>query len=172
MENLTAPNLPKSIEIEDMNLWAQERYSVPTFNQLSSEQIQEFDQMRQSEWDSYKKAYAEYNEKKAVWAIKTIEQTYFPSAKQPEESKAINPHQAHINKWKEAGIDDATIEVWTKALDSKKNEHQKADERIEKSKEKHSIKRKIQEIERKIGGLFGQEKVDALTELMHLRKSL
>lgn len=64
MNELIAPNLPKLIEIEDMNLWAQEQHGVPTFNQLSSEQIQEFDQIRQSEWDSYKKAYAEYNEKK------------------------------------------------------------------------------------------------------------
>lgn len=172
MNELIAPPLPKALEIEDMNQWAQEQHGVPTFNQLSSEQIQEFDQIRQSEWDSYKKAYAEYNERKAVWTIKAIEQTYFPSAKQPEESKPTNPHQAHIDKWKEAGIDDATIEVWTKALDSKKEEHQKADERIEKSKERQNIRRRIQEIERKIGGLFGREKADALTELMHLRKSL
>lgn len=121
------PEIPAAISTETLNEWAQVTFEVPTFNELTPQQIDVFEQERAQQWQAYRQ------HKQQQWQQQTqrIDELIAKPLQSYIQPQQIDQRQAMINEWIANGNSEATIKqklAYLDKLDEKRQAEQAKNE--------------------------------------------
>lgn len=141
-----APEMPAAISTETLNEWAQATFEVPTFNELTPQQIDVFEQDRAQQWQAYRQ------HKQQQWQQQAdrINELIAKPLQSYIEPKPIDQRQAMINEWIANGNSEATIKQKLAYLDKLDEKRQAEQVKNEDRAQMRALKMALADIDDKL----------------------
>lgn len=140
------PQMPAAVSTETLNEWAQATFDVPTFNELTPQQIDAFEQERAQQWQAYRQHKQQQWQRQAQYIDELIAkplQSYI-------EPKMIDQRQAMINDWIAKGNSQATIKQKLAYLDKLDAQRQAEQAKNEDRAQLRSLKMALADVDDKL----------------------
>lgn len=139
------PEMPAAISTEALNEWAQAKFNVPTFNELNPEQIDAFDQERNSQWQAYR----EHQQQQWRQRIDRITSSIL-NPEPTKKAEPTNPRQAQIDEWIAAGNSEVVIKQKLAYLDKLDANKQTEQAKAESREQRQALKKALIDIDDKL----------------------
>lgn len=140
------PEMPAAISIETLNEWAQATFDVPTFNELTPQQIDVFDREREKQWQVYQ----EHQQQQWQQRIDRITSSILNPEPQKVNPEPTNPRQAQIDQWIAAGNSEIVVKQKLAYLDKLDASKQAEQAKAESREQRQALKKALIDIDDKL----------------------